>query len=59
LGSHLGISKTSFFLVSLEFSRLFLPLNSSIVSRMDRWGAEEWSNNRIILQNDVLNYLGE
>jgi len=25
----------------------------------DGQNAEEWSNNRIILQNDVLNYLGE
>jgi len=29
------------------------------VSRTDRQSVEEWSNNRVILWNDILNYLGE
>jgi len=29
------------------------------VSRTDRWSVNEWSNNRVILWNDVLNYFRE
>jgi len=30
-----------------------------LMSKMDGRSVEEWSNNRVILRNDVLNYLGE
>ena len=29
------------------------------MSRTDRWRVKGWSNNRVILQNDVLSYLRE
>jgi len=36
-----------------------MAVDLELMSRTDRQNVEEWSNNRIILQNDILNYLGE
>ena len=36
-------------------STVYIPMYHEVVSRMDRWSAEERSNNRIILWNDILN----
>jgi len=36
-------------------STVYIPMYHEVVSRTDRWSAEERSNNRIILWNDILN----